>query len=159
MPQAPPTQQQYSGDGQANAPYSNTLKTHLQLKYCCTHGYDVDHDGWECQAPKPGHIPYLKRDEAHLCPIASMKAQHKTLPDGTGAGKGWIMAQQANKSFYTMAQMGQQPWANVYNQAPSQQQGRSNRKGRQGGRHQHQYGQQQQQQWGQQQQQWGGYRN
>ena len=29
-----------------------------------------------------------------------MKAQHKVLPDGTGAGKGWLFAQAANKGFF-----------------------------------------------------------
>jgi hypothetical protein len=59
-----------------------------------------------------------------------MKAQHKTLPDGSGAGKGWILAQNANKGFFTMAQMGQQPWAGLYNQ----QQGGGQRGGRNRGR-------------------------
>ena len=62
------------------------------------------------------HIPNVARDEAHLVPGASMKGQHKALPDGSGAGKGWIQAQGMNKVFYTMDKRGQQPWANVYDQ-------------------------------------------
>ena len=33
-----------------------------------------------------------------------MKAQHKTLPDGTGAGNRWILAQQLRKSNWVMDQ-------------------------------------------------------
>ena len=39
--------------------------------------------------------------------IDSMKAQHKTLPDGTGAGKGWVLAQSMNKLLYMMGKQGQ----------------------------------------------------
>jgi hypothetical protein len=31
-----------------------------------------------------------------------MKAQHKTLPDGTGAGMGWILAQNLRKATFVM---------------------------------------------------------
>ncbi len=62
------------------------------------------------------HNPIVTCDDAHLVLGASMKGQHKVLPDGTGAGKGWIQAQGMNKAFYTMAKQGQQPWANAYGQ-------------------------------------------
>ena len=88
----------------------------------------MDHDGYNCPNPKQGHIPNVPRDEAHLVPNAKMKAQHKVLPDGTGAGKGWLLAQAANKGFYTMAQQRQQPWANIY--ANNQQQHGGGRKPR-----------------------------
>jgi hypothetical protein len=106
-----------------NAPYSNTQKHFQNLKYCFSCGYDVDHDGSICPDPKQGHIPNVHCDQAHLVPNASMRAQ---LPDGTGAGKGWLLAQAANKGFFTMAQQGQQPWATLY-QNNSQQQGRGRR--------------------------------
>ena len=102
--------------GDSGVPFSNTQKTHLNLFYCYSCGYDVDHDGVHCPCPKVGHIPNVPRDNAHECPGASMKAQHKTLPDGSGAGKGWLLAQAANKGFFTMAQQGRQPWAALYNQ-------------------------------------------
>ena len=38
-----------------------------------------------------------------------MKAAHKTLPDGTGAGKGWILAQAMTKHQHAMPQS-QNPW-------------------------------------------------
>ena len=60
-----------------------------------------------------------------------MRAQHKALPDGTGQGKGWLVAQAANKGFYTMAAQGQQPWATMFNQ-PGR--GKKNRPRRNGGR-------------------------
>ena len=37
---------------------------------------------------------------AHTVPRASMKAQHKTLPDGTGAGQGWILSESIGKAAY-----------------------------------------------------------
>ena len=40
----------------------------------------------------------MGRDKAHKIAGASMKAQHKTLTDGSGAGKGWILAQKLRKS-------------------------------------------------------------
>jgi len=42
-----------------------------------------------------------------------MKAQHKTLPDGTGAGQGWVLAQSVTKAQWTMQQQQlyqQQQW-------------------------------------------------
>ena len=33
-----------------------------------------------------------------------MKAQHKTLPDGTGAGHGWILEGQLRKANWVMDQ-------------------------------------------------------
>ena len=105
---------QQRGDG--GIPFSNTRKEFPNLFYCFTCGYDVDHPGAQCPYAGPGHIPNVNRDEAHLVPGASMKAQHKVLPDGSGAGKGWIQAQGVNKAFYTMAQQGQQPWAQIYQQ-------------------------------------------
>ena len=100
-------------------PFSNTRKVHPNLFYCFTCGYAVDHPGVQCPYAGPGHIPNVNRDKAHLVLGASMKAQHKVLPDGSGAGKGWIQAQGVNKAFYTMAQQGQQPWAQVYQQQGS----------------------------------------
>lgn len=109
-----------------NAPYSNTQKHFPNLKYCYSCGYDVDHDGYNCPDEKRGHIPNVHRDQVHLVPGARMRAQHKVLPDGTGVGKGWLLAQAANKGFFMMAQQGQQPWASIYQTVP-QQQGRRRR--------------------------------
>ena len=103
-----------------NAPFSNTMKTHQNLLYCFSCGYDVDHNGWQCPWPKEGHIPDVHRDVAHEVPGACMVAQHKTLPDGTGAGKGWILAQSITKAQYVMD--GRRQWA--------QQQGRGGGGGR-----------------------------
>ena len=77
---------QQQNDG--GIPFSNTRKEFPNLYYCFTCGYDVDHPGNQCPIAKAGHIPNINRDEAHLVPGASMKAQHKVLSDGTGAGKG-----------------------------------------------------------------------
>ena len=100
--------------------YSNTAKQHLNLLYCYSCGYDVDHDGYNCppSSQKLHHLPHVKRDDAHLYRDACMKAQHKTLPDGSGAGRGWIMMQNMEKGRFVLAkreawkqqQGGQQTW-------------------------------------------------
>eukprot|EP00804_Cyclotella_cryptica_P030999 CCRYP_013582-RA/>CCRYP_013582-RA protein AED:0.56 eAED:0.40 QI:0/-1/0/1/-1/1/1/0/562 len=93
-----------------NAPFSNTQKRHMNLFYCFTCGYDVDHEGHQCPVGVPGHhMPQVKRNEAHLYANqgACMKGQHKTLPDGTGAGQGWILAQSVTKAQWTMQQQRQ----------------------------------------------------
>ena len=43
------------------------------------------------------HLPNVKREEAHMYEGACMRTQHKTLPGGTGAGRGWIMTKQIEK--------------------------------------------------------------
>ena len=149
QPQWRPQQQTQQ---RVNPPYSNTQKEFQNLYYCFTHGYDVDHPGHLCQHAKAGHIPNIPRDEAHLCPRASMKGQHKVLPDGTGAGKGWIMLQQQNKGLYTMAQQGQEPWATLWQNAgpPQGRQGGRRPRGQNNQRRQGRYGggQQGNQNWG-----------
>jgi hypothetical protein len=52
--------------------------------------------------PRNDHIPTVRREDAHTIWGASMKAQHKTLPDGTGAGMGWILAQNLRKANFVM---------------------------------------------------------
>ena len=82
-----------------NRNFSNTTKQHLNLLYCFSCGYDLDHDGYNCppNCQKRFHLPHVKRDDAHMYERACMKAQHKTLPDGSGAGKGWIMTKHMEK--------------------------------------------------------------
>ena len=122
----PPQQQPFRGGGRggrggrggggrrnqnnANAPYSNTQKRYLNLFYCFTCGYDVDHEGHQCPYGIQGHhMPQVKRHNAHLFADrgACMRGQHKTLPDGSGAGQGWVLAQSVTKAQWTMQQ--QQP--------------------------------------------------
>lgn len=127
-----------------NAPFSNTQKKFLNLFYCFTCGYDVDHEGNQCPYGVQGHhMPYVKRNEAHMYADrgASMRGQHKTLPDGTGAGQGWILAQSVTKAQWTMNQ--QNP-----------QQGRGGRGNWGQGRQQSQWSGGQQYQWGNGQQNW-----
>jgi hypothetical protein len=83
-------------------PYSNAIKQNMNLCYCFSCGYDVDHPGFQCPNPRSNHIPTVKREDAHTIWGASMKAQHKTLPDGTGAGMGWILAQNLRKANFVM---------------------------------------------------------
>ena len=91
-------------DGNVNKKYSNTIKQNLNLLYCYSCGYDVDHDGYHCppHCQKLHHLPHIKREEAHTMDEACMKAQHKTLPDGTGAGRGWIMTKNMEKGRYVL---------------------------------------------------------
>jgi len=94
--------------GPAQPTHTNGWKTFQNLMYCFSCGYDVDHDGFNCplECRKEGHIPNVPRDQAHMVQYACMKAQHKTLPDGTGAGKGWILAGPISKAQFTMNRMG-----------------------------------------------------
>jgi hypothetical protein len=60
-------------------------------------------------------MSHIKRNEAQLYADrgACMKAQHKTLPDGTGAGQGWVLAQSVAKAQWTVQQQQlyqQQQW-------------------------------------------------
>ena len=95
------------GGGQRGAPrqpHSNTSKVNLNLLYCYSCGYDVDHAIWQYPYKKTTHIPNVPCDKAHTMAGASMKAQHKTLLDGTGAGIGWILDQQLRKANCVMDQ-------------------------------------------------------
>ena len=99
--------------------HTNSMKRHMNLFYCFTCGYDVDHPSAGCgMQRKQGHCD-VPRDQAHLCPGASMVAQHKTMPDGTGAGKGWIMAGPIRKANFVMDQ--RETWWQKQNQQQQQQ--------------------------------------
>jgi hypothetical protein len=63
-------------------PYSNAIKQHMDLCYCFSCGYDVDHQGFQCPDPRTNHIPTVKRKAAHTIWGASMKAEHKPYPMG-----------------------------------------------------------------------------
>ena len=84
--------------------FSNAIKQNMNLLYCFSCGYDVNHDGYNCptNCQKHVHLPQVKRDEAHMYEGACMKAQHKTLPDGTGAVQGWIMTKQMEKGRFVL---------------------------------------------------------
>ena len=95
------TQQQDYQGGQnlrGRTPYSNTTKVFDNILYCFSCGYDVDHAGCACPNPRWNHIPNIPRNKAHEVQGACMKAQHKTLQDGTGAGIGWILSQNIRKA-------------------------------------------------------------
>ena len=48
------------------------------------------------------HIPNVPREQAHTVWHVCMKGQHKTLPNGTGAGMGWILANNLQKATYVI---------------------------------------------------------
>ena len=96
------------GGNRANStPYSNTIKTNMNLWYCFSCGCDVDHNGFQCPARKPNHIDNVRREDAHKVMGACMKAAHKTLPDGTGAQPGYILAKQLSKPLWFIQQQEQ----------------------------------------------------
>ena len=100
--QTPGQQVQHPGHHRNQQPFGNNIKEHLNMMYCFTCGYDVDRVGFQCQCAKAGHIPNMTRNQAHAVWRAFMKGHHKTLPDGTGAGMGWILANNLQKSNYTI---------------------------------------------------------
>ncbi len=134
-----------------NVPFSNKVKNNMNLLYCYSCGYDVDHNGYNCPDPKGYHIPNVKRDVTHEVPRTCMCVQHKVLPDGIGAGKGWILAQSIMKAKYVMND--NQQWSQQNQQRRS---GGRRGNNRRGSRNQNQNWQQSggNQQWHQ-----GGYRS
>ena len=48
------------GNKANNAPYSNTIKTNMNLWYCFSCGCDVDHNGFQCPARKTNHIDNVR---------------------------------------------------------------------------------------------------
>ena len=84
--------------------FSNSLKQHMNVLYCFSCGYNVDHDGYNCPPPyqKQIHLPNVKTDDAHMYEGARMRAQYKTLPDGTGAGQRWITKKQTEKGIFVL---------------------------------------------------------
>ena len=110
------------------------MKQHLNLLYCfLCGGYDVDHDGYNCPpaSQKRFHLPHVKRDNTHEYEGACMKAQHKTLPDGSRAAKGWIMTKQMEKGRFVLnkqaawKQQNQRSGQDTWQVPPQQQQLRS----------------------------------
>ena len=73
----------------------------MKVLYCFSCGYDVDHDGYNCPSTcqKQIHLPNIKWDDSHMYKGACMRVQHKTLPDGTGSGQGWIMTNQMESTL------------------------------------------------------------
>ena len=65
--------------------FSNALNQHMNVLYCFSCGYDVDHDGYNClpSCQKQIHLPNVKQYDAHMYELGCMRAQNKTLPDGT----------------------------------------------------------------------------
>ena len=65
----------------------------------------MDHPGNTCPVAYPSYyMPKILRDKSHMYDNqgASMVAHHKSLPDGTGAGMGWILANIIRKSQFVM---------------------------------------------------------
>mmetsp|Transcript_19518 Transcript_19518/g.29625 ORF Transcript_19518/g.29625 Transcript_19518/m.29625 type:complete len:225 (+) Transcript_19518:265-939(+) len=99
--------------------YSNTTKRFLNLWYYFSCGCDVNHNGFHCPAKKPNHINYVRREDVHKVMGACMKAAHKTLPGGTGAQPGWILAKQLSKRLWFIQQ--QEQYKSQQNQQRQQQ--------------------------------------
>ena len=55
------------------------IKNNMNLWYCFSCGYSVNHNGFQCPAKKPNHIENVRREDAHKVMGACMKAAHKML--------------------------------------------------------------------------------
>ena len=84
--------------------YSNALNHHMNLLDSFFCGYDLDHDEYSCptSCQKQIHLPNVKQDDAHMYEGACMHAQHKTLPNVTGAGRGWMMKKKMEKGRFLL---------------------------------------------------------
>ena len=71
---------------------------------------DIDNGMWKCPwvCQEQNHMPHDIHDMAQMILGASIQAEHKTLANGTSAGKGWIMKEQMEH------QMQQQGYAGYY---------------------------------------------
>ena len=82
--------------------HKNTLKAFDNLKYCPNFkcGYNVDHGGRQYTY----HPPWdAKKHKAHIVEGTLMKAQHKTLADGSGACMAWLMANPISQAQWVIA--------------------------------------------------------
>ena len=121
--------------GQGTPAFGNTTKYFDNNLYCYTHGFDVDHPGASCPAPKPGHVPHAHRDNAHQFHGACMKAAHK-LWQGKPAPAAVLGLNVSRASYATQQQLPQQQGYHqqgFHQYSPQQYQGRG-RYGRGGGR-------------------------
>ena len=91
--------------GNMQATHTNNIKRFHNIHYCFTCGYNADHPGNACPVAYPDyHMPNIPHDEAHMYANqgASMVVQHKSLPDGTGAGMVWILVDSIIKAQFVM---------------------------------------------------------
>ena len=97
--------------------HTNNIKKFHNLHYCFTCGYNVDHPGNACPVADPTyHMPNISCDKSHMYNNqgASMVAQNKSLPYGTGYGMGWIIANSISKAQFLIQR--QQEFANIHQQ-------------------------------------------
>ena len=115
-----------AGRGRGNT-HTNTLKRYDQLLYCPNKGcgYDVDHAGRNCPYAAPWDVA---REVAHTVEGASMRGQHKSLANGTGAGMGWIMRGPIAQAQWVVDQR------RAYGQSQGEARGSGGRFGGRGGR-------------------------
>ena len=84
---------------QAN--HTNKIKLFHNMHYCFTCGYDVDRPGNACPVSDTDyHIPYIPHYNAPMYSNQGkiIVVQQKSLPYGTGAGMGWILANSIRKA-------------------------------------------------------------
>ena len=87
------------------ATHTNKIKRFQNLHYCFTCEYDFNNPGTACPVTNTTyHTPKIPHDKAHIHAnqVESMVAQQKSLPDETGAGVGWILADSISKAQFMM---------------------------------------------------------
>ena len=95
-------QGRHRGTGNMQTTNTNKIKRFHNLHYCFTCGYDVDQT---CLvADTEHHISHIMCDKANVYAKyeASMVSKDKSLPDGTGAVMGWIIANSTRKEKFRM---------------------------------------------------------
>ena len=100
--QTPGQQVQHPGQHRNMKPFGNKIKEHHNLMYCLLVDTTWITWGSNANARRQGTPPNVTRNQAHTVWRACMKGQHKTLPDGTGAGMGWILANNLQKANYVI---------------------------------------------------------
>ena len=103
------------GKGKMYATHTNKIKIFHNLHYCFTLGYYVDHPGNACPVSDTiYHMSKILHDEEHIYDNqgASTLAHKKSLPDGTCAGMGWIIANSISKAQFVMQR--QQDFAKIH---------------------------------------------
>ena len=84
---------------------THTMKINIfhNLHYFFACGYDVDNPNNTFPVANPEyHKPNIPRDKAHIYENhgASMVEHHRSIPDETGAGMGWIISNRISKAQF-----------------------------------------------------------
>ena len=85
--------------------HTNKIKRFHNIHYCFTCGYDIDHPRNTFPVSDPSyHMSNIPRDDVHMYNNQGeiIVQQHKSLPDGTGSGMGYIIVNIISKAQFVM---------------------------------------------------------